>query len=454
MKALWRSVLAVGVASLGLSAMGGISAFADSQESLTWLVPQDPLIDAYANTVVQAYEKLHPNVRIDVISPSSTAAYPQKLLTMVASGQTPDIFTDWGGTGVYTIATHGLAANLSPYFKAAKISPNYIPASYRNEFEYKGALIGLPWNSNPTFLVYNKDLFDKYHVPLPPTSWSDRSWTLAKLVKDGELLTHDTSNAKTGTWGLIMGTGSFGSLEWLWGGDPFNNKGGPQYTAAYKGAPLTQTFATSPKMVAAMTWLADLTNKLHISPTPGMVTAMSTLGNPFFTGRVGMVEVAGGWLNRQAAVAKPKFRWGIAPLPYGPGGVNYNQREDNAWYLSATSKNPATAFNFMVFATTGWGAEQLVNIAKDNPPNVSNKFLKVWASNVMKIPGLSMTEQQFLTVFQGGLQRDFPDPENLVNKGSELGNAFTQVTDPLFLGKATAVQVLANLQTAWKQYLQ
>ena len=437
-----------------LSVIGNVSVYAQSEKSITWLVPQDPLIDKYADVVVKAYEKLHPNVKIDVISPSSTAAYPQKLLTLVASGQTPDIFTDWGGTGVYTIATHGLAANLIPYFKEEKVSPNYIPLSYRKEFEYQGQLIGVPWNSNPTFLVYNKDLFKKYHVPLPPVSWNDKSWTLASLLRDAKMLTHDTSNPKSGTWGVIMQAGSVGSLAWLWGGDPFNDRGGPQYTAAYHGAPLTHTFANSPKMVAAMTWASNVINKWHVSPSPGIVTALSTLGNPFFTGRVGIVEVQGGWLNRQAAVAKPKFPWAIAPLPYGPGGVDYNQREDNAYYLAKTSKHPKTAFNFMLFATTGWGAKQLINIAKDNPPSINRADFNLWSSQVMKIPGLSMNRQQFEAVFQGGLVRDYPDPTNLVNNSANLGNAFTQITSPLFLGKSTAKEVLDSLQNAWKQYLQ
>ncbi|GGJ13528.1 hypothetical protein GCM10010885_23510 [Alicyclobacillus cellulosilyticus] len=446
--------VSTGLASLGaLSLAPVLSTHATQPVTLTWMVPEDPLIDTWAKAVAKGFEKAHPGVTVKVLTPGSTA-YGQKLLTLVAAGQTPDVFTDWGNTGIFTLVHHNLVLNLSPYVKSLPDHGAHIPEVYRKEFSINGQLFGIPWNSNPTFIVYNVDLFKKYHVPLPPTSWNDKHWNLNTLLEDAKRLTHNTSDPKNGTYGLVMQSGSDGSLAWLWGADPFNNKGGPEYSRAYHGAPISATYATRKGMVQAMAWLADLTTKYKVSPSQGVLNAMSTLGNPFFTGRIGMVEVAGGWLMRQAAVAEPKFHWAIAPFPYGPAGVNTGQREDNAFYIAKSSKNPELAFRLIEYATTGEGAEEFVQFAKGNPPYTGNKYFRQWENAVFQIPGISMTKSQFAQVFLGGIQHDYPDPGNIIDNATDFGNTFTQLMANVWLGKQSAAQGLAAVQSAWQKYLQ
>lgn len=439
-------------ASLSIALLSAPMVHASSTITITWLLPTDTEVDAYAHTVATQYEKENPGIKIDVITPGSTA-YNEKLLTMVAAGQTPDIFTDWANTGVYTIISHHLAQDLNPFFKADKISSSFIPATYKKEYTEDNHLYGLPWLSNPTFIAYNETLFNKYHVPLPTTSWTDKSWTLNKLLADAKKLTHLTSNPKTSDWGVDLTPGSIGSLGWLWGVDPLNNKGGPTYTAAYRGGALTQTYATQPKEVEAMQWLADLSLKDHVMPDQGTLTAMSTTGNAFFSGHIAISEVAG-WVWRQAAQFQPKFKWGIVPIPYGPGGADTAQREDNAFYLSSTSKHADAAFRFMVFATTGWGAQQLVKVGKIDPPNTNPKYLEEWVAGVDKIAGFSMKNSVFEQVFEGGVNRDFPDPTNLLNDSSDFGDPFTQLMSPVWIGRESAKQGLQAVQSAWQQVLQ
>lgn len=75
-------------ASLAAAAPGSASG------SVTWLVPEDPLIDKFAKEgVIPAFQKANPGVTIQAITPGSTA-YGEKLLTLVASGTVPEVFTD------------------------------------------------------------------------------------------------------------------------------------------------------------------------------------------------------------------------------------------------------------------------------------------------------------------------------------------------------------------------
>src|SRR5579875_1406566 len=419
---------------------------------LVWLVPEDPLIDKYAKeAIIPAFEKQYSGVKVQAITPGSTA-YGQKLLTLVAAGQVPDVFCTWGGSSFFLLWNHKLLGDLTPHFQSAKIDPSYIQDVYRGEYSVEGHLYGVPWNSNPTVLVYNKSIFDKYGVPLPPSDWKDKTWTVDKLVETAKALTHTTGNPSTSVWGLTMGAGTRGSLAWLWGADPFNDKGGPTDSPVYRGKPLTAVFPDRPEIIQAMSWLADLTLKHHVSPTPTDAQALSSYGNPIFSGHIAIAEQAAGWLERQAAVVQPKFDWGVAPFPYGPAGVNTSQREDTAWYLASQSKNADAAFNLIVYATQGQGADDLITVAKDNPPIKGDYFTK-WSADILKIHGFAMNAEQFTSVFQGGIAAGFGDPQNVIDNALEYMNAFNQLMAPVWLGKISAQEGLKQVKAKWEEVL-
>ncbi|MCL4541778.1 MAG: extracellular solute-binding protein [Chloroflexi bacterium] len=416
---------------------------------VTWLVPEDPLLDQFSRKgIVPDFKKVQPNVEVQVISPGSTA-YGQKLLALVAAGTIPEVYTDWGNTGFWTLVKKNLLTDLTTYFGQAKVDPSYLLSIYRKEYSVDGKLMAVPWNSNPNFLVYNKTMFQKYNVPLPPSDWNDKSWTTDKLLETAKALTHKTGNPATATYGLIMGAGALGSLGWLWNADPFNDKGGPEDSGIYQGKEPAQTYPNRQPIVEAMSWLADLTLKYGVSPTPTDAQALSSQGNPIFSGRVGIVEVAAGWLERQAAVAKPHFEWGIAPFPWGPGGRNTSQREDNAWYLGKGSKNPDAGFQLILFSSRGKGADDLIEYAKDNPPIADTSYFTKWSKGVQSIPGFSMDLKSFQNVFEGGIKLGFGDPTNIIYSPAEFSNAFSQLMAPVWIGKQTAQNALTQVKAKW-----
>jgi ABC-type glycerol-3-phosphate transport system substrate-binding protein len=149
-------------------------------------------------------------------------------------------------------------------------------------------------------------------------------------------------------------------------------------------------------------------------------------------------------------VAKPQFEWGIAPSPYGPGGKNTMQREDNAWYVGQGSKNPDAGFQLILFTSRGVGADDLITFAEDNPPLSDPSYAQKWSSGILKIPGFSMTQQAFVSVFEGGVQAGRTDPAAVVADYSEFGNAFTQIMAPVWLGNQTPLDGLQAVQQKWE----
>jgi multiple sugar transport system substrate-binding protein len=267
-------------------------------------------------------------------------------------------------------------------------------------------------------------------------------------------MTHATGNPATATFGLIMGAGSIGSLGWLWNADPFNNTGGPEASNVYHGQPYSDVYPDRQGMIDAMTWLNDLTVKYKVSPTADEKKSLTTQGNAVFSGRVAMVQVAGGWLERQAAVAKPTFAWGVAPIPYGPGGKNLAQREDNAWYVGKGSKNPDGGFQLILFASRGAGSDDLITFAEDNPPVTDTTYFTKWSKSVLAIPGMAMSPADLQGVLEGGIKTDFPDPTNVINDATEFSKAFNDLMDPVWLGKQTAQTGLQGVKAKWQGIIQ
>lgn len=203
----------------------------------------------------------------------------------------------------------------------------------------------------------------------------------------------------------------------------------------------------------AMQWRADLTLKEKVSPSPTDATAMTVQGNPVFSGRIGMAEEAGGWLERQAAVAKPKFEWGIAPFPYGPAGRHTMQREDNSWYIGQKSPSPEGAFKLILYCTSPDGSDRLIEDAKDNPPVTDKSYLQKWSKGVVSIPGFSMTQEAFTSVFEGGIEQGYPDPQNLLDHSLEFMNAFNQIMGSVWIGKQTAKEGLTDVKSKWEDII-
>jgi|GEM_PF-2035279 len=417
--------------------------------AISWLVPEDPLLGKFANDgIAPAFQQANPAIKVTVISPGQTS-YGEKLLALVAGGTPPTVFTDWGGASFFTLWNRKLLTDLSTYLGQAHVNTDFLLPLYVKQYTVDGKLYAIPWNSNPNFIAYNKTLFEKYSVPLPPIDWNDKSWTTDKLVQTAQSLTHDTGDPTTSIFGLTMGTGTCGSLAWLWNSDPFNNTGGPEDSSVYHGTPLTAVYATRQGMVDAMGWRADLMLKYRVFPTGDAAKAI-TAQHGLFSGRLGMVQQAGGWLERGAAAAQPNFSWGIAPFPYGPGGRNTMQREDNAWYLCQQAKNLDAGFQLTIFAVRGKGADDLISYAKDNPPLADTSYLGKWAQDILKIPGFAMSQDDFVSVFEGGIKAGFGDPTNIIDNASQFGSDFTDNMDAVWTGQKTPLTALQSVQAKWE----
>jgi len=412
-------------------------------KTLVWLVPTDPLLDPWAsNIAAPMFEKAHPGVQIQVInSPHNN----QKMLALEAAGTPPDVFTDWGSTNFSQLYSQQALLDLTPELKAANINLSAVLPSVMTHYTVNNNVFGVPWLANELVIAYNATLFQNAKIPLPPSSWTDTSWTTAQLQADATALTHGRSNAATTTWGVVMGPAR--SLPWLWGGDFFNPTGGPFHSTAYQTRQITQLAMTNSRVVAAIQWYVDLINRYHVNPPAQDIAALSTLGAPITSGKVAMDELAANAIVRNATADKLPFQWGIAPMPYGPANQDTGWINENAWMVSAKTAHPKTAAEFVAFLATLPGDRSPAVYGFLGPTKSS---FETWSAHARSLPGFDMPKGGLTAAVWDGLQRPLIyNPGGSFTDSAQLVTAWTQLMEPVYVGKET---VLTGLELVQAQY--
>ncbi len=280
------------------------------------------------------YQKLHPNVRIKYTE-LTPETYEKNLINGLAAGRGPDIFminNRW-------VAKH--SDKIAP-LPEGKVSAG----DFRNlfpqvvEYDFVGGnkkIYGFPLSIDTLALFYNRDIFDRRGVALPPKTWDEFLAIIPKvrsIDKAGNLTstaaaiggsTDSTPNAPDILELLMLQTGALppdkypsqtirsqegeNALEFY---SRFTNPKNPSYTWNDSFAPAVEAFAEG-KVAMTFGYANDI---------PGIKSK-----NPFLNFAV-----------ESAPQTNPEKAINIA----------------NYWALTASSKtqNPEVAWDFIVFAAT------------------------------------------------------------------------------------------------------
>ena len=117
------------------------------------------------------------------------------LKTQIAAGNAPDIIGPVGVEGLNLFIDQ--VADLQPLIESTGYDMSKYPEALANFFKIGkgGATIGVPFGTYPSFLWYNKKLFDEAKLPYPPTKVGDqyegKPWDMAAVRELGMKLTVD-----------------------------------------------------------------------------------------------------------------------------------------------------------------------------------------------------------------------------------------------------------------------
>jgi multiple sugar transport system substrate-binding protein len=272
------------------------------------------------------------------------------LQTQIAAGNPPDIIGPVGVEGLNLFRDQLL--DLSPLvqsqnFDLSKVDPSLVEFW---KMGTGGAMIGVPYAVYPSFLWYNKALFDEADLPYPPTKVGDtyqgKPWDMNAVRELGMKLTVD-KNGNDAT------SSSFDPNSVVqWGYDMQFADSSRIAEASLFGASLPidadgKTATIPDQLKTAMHWYADGVWKDHFIPTNNQINSdLLSKGSEFASGNLAMME-GHTWFTCcvwPAAPAKPvvkDFAWAVAP---SYNGTTTAKLHADTFSIMKGSKHPELAF--------------------------------------------------------------------------------------------------------------
>ena len=235
-----------------------------------------------------------------------------------------------------------------------------------------------PLNLYHSYIIYNKDIFDKYGVPYPP---EDLTW--GKYIEIAQKLTvyqnkDDKIPEVFGAKGVIPII-----LVWEKGGRIMNRDG-------------TRCLLNSKETLNALCFFHDLIYKYKVEPTATMAAGVTTsdglkanyswlcdgklamsfgarwylmMMRPYFKERQQEIDA---WEKAHPGekYAGPKpYRFGACLAPRFKNGPRYTDCGGRCAALNAASPHLDEALKFMSYAAGKDYAQQIIDIADSKPPN-------------------------------------------------------------------------------------
>ncbi|WP_338787135.1 sugar ABC transporter substrate-binding protein [Metabacillus sp. FJAT-53654] len=305
--------------------------------------------------LISTFEASHPSIKIKMAS-IPYADYELRLRTEIAAGNPPDILAiDTPYLALY--ANSGSLLSIDQYMKAEGDIEDIPPATLKG-LTYEDEIYLSPMVESGVALFYNMHLFKEAGVPFPskdpnkPMTWDEVLEATKKIT-----------NSVNGVYGIDPAQG-FGAGEapayfklpllWQFGAEVLN----PNATSA-------EGYLNSDEALKALQFYQDLYHKHKVA-------AVELPPNPFETGKLAMT-VMGSWVFADLEKYFPDFKlgedFGVAPLPKVKNQVTPN----GGWALgiSAKSKYPEEAWEFIKYATSFEGSKKYVEMTGDLPARYS-----------------------------------------------------------------------------------
>jgi multiple sugar transport system substrate-binding protein len=260
--------------------------------------------------LVKQYEKLHPNVHINVEYVNSDYAL-QKATVALQGNKQPDISYQYG-TNMPQLASAPKLVDLTQKVQEPGFNWNDFFPGERGVATVGGKVLGIPALVDNLAVVYNKTLFAKDGVPTPTPSWtwSDLMSAAAKVNDPSKKifgLAFPADGSETTVW-------EYEAMLWEAGGDILNSD---NTKAEFNDAGGVRALTTLQQMAQAK----DLYLDFH--PDAGKSEEL------FNSGKIGMI-ITGPW----DLSSFPAVKYGVQFMPsFDPGGSHQTIAGPDNWVI-------------------------------------------------------------------------------------------------------------------------
>lgn len=297
--------------------------------SIKWSMRWDSTrVENIAVPVVEAFQKLHPDIKVEFENLTTSSSDYQKLIEKAMAANTvPDVI--YPATHyAYAWASRGALLPLGKYIQTDEVDLSKYDKPMLDLYLMNNEPYCLPTDTGALVVFYNKAIFDKAGVPYPKAGW-----TWDDFLATAKALTADLDkDGQTDQFGVDRFVNFWSILVWTKTGHAvFDDLRKP-----------TQFLIKDPESIQAIQWMADLINVHHVMPTDAQ---SNNVGDMFLAKKAAMAVTSHG--NVAVYLAKARFAFDFAPLPKGK--IEANRADGSCFAISATSKHPKEAWELIKF---------------------------------------------------------------------------------------------------------
>jgi multiple sugar transport system substrate-binding protein len=428
-------LLLVLVVVSGMVAAGGGQNAASGKKQLTLYTWWGAAERTMGEALVANFEANHPDIKVE--QNHIATEYMSKLNTMVASGNTPDVYfinevSEWGEKGV--------GEDLMPFFNKSGVDPRkfYVESA----LYFTGShLWGINATCTTVVLYYNKELFRAAGLPFPPDN-TKNPWRWDQYVEAAKKLTKD-ANGRTPNdagfnpdnivqYGTVMNIGgSTGWLSWLYSNNArIANRSGTAY----------EIFSPAAAKVFQSIANLSLVDKVAPSYAIAQSSAFSSTSTALMNNQIAMLT-SGTYVL--ADFTNENYDVGIAEIPI------FDKATNIVWSAGFQMKKGGSqeAFELLhhMVDFTKW-----IKVAKENKIELTGlpQTNAVFDDPAINTEWISIYNKDMVKVSGDILQNAGMIPENvtLKNYAEIVNNTIRPELDKVWIGEETAEQALKNLE--------
>ncbi len=330
----------------------------------------------------------------------------QVMLTTLAAGTTPDIFTNyWNNAPAWSDS--GVLMDLTDFVKNAPESWDYADflESSWGLSTYNDKIYSIPYTYSSSFVFYNKQILRDAGLEFPKT--------LDEMIKMADELTIVKEDGTIERMGIIPDHPWLETVMWP-----------VAFNAPYVSEDGKTITFDDPEMIKAYQWQADMYAKYGYDNVKNFIESFgNNAEDPLFTGKVVFR-----WRADSAVAAYTQYAaetntdMGIEMLPAASDGNSYGMLTCAVWCVNARSENPEAAQEVLYGLTSPELFKELANGSYNN-----GTFLPRKSSLTYVAEGNFTEEARSIAAFlRDGNFRHFPMSSYI---GEYLSSINTQMTE-------------------------
>ena len=385
------------------------------------------------NQLADAFNKSQSSVVVTHEQPAAQPDYWNKIITLQAGGQGPDVF-EINNSSYVNWAHNGSLADVTAYADQDKVvsaaMKDTFPAMV-NWYTYKGKLLGLPWDFSAGVVMYNLDQLRA--AGLTPINDLGTKWDWNMMKEYATKLTQKqgADMTRSGMWvhnSTENGWYSFCAAN----GASFFNEALDQCTIASEPA------------INGLDFLLGMI-KDGVSATPTFQSnankATPSGGTPFTAGLTSL-DLEGDWNFTTYEKVKGFTDWDGGVFPYSPtSGKTINTSNLRGVVMNTVSKKKDLAWQWMSYLKSNPVQDQIPQLFGEIPSTKTS----AQANYLDAAKGGPPPGRKFLGP---DLDATVPLPASDLLNSTDLGNAYSPIMTKAFALQMTASDALNQVQQA------